>query len=393
MADRSIARYRSFAVCPVSRSFSAAAVRPSARPRVPPPSRSTRWVSHSERVRVTSPVSGSMRSAGAAAELIHPGRLDWLLLLVQARELLIGVGGEGAGGGAVRDPVASCRGGGRHQVIADGLAEPGPQPGGQPGPVLDGGQRLGESPLLTAGCAAAPPGLGPVQQDPPVPGEHVAGPGPGMLLDPGGCLAAPRAAPRGLRGGVGDYLDQGLPVPGHGHRGDQQPGDPQQDRRRGAARRAARRGLRGHGGAGNVQRWRFLLRICVSWSKRESRGNRFLSASYCNSQANSWICGRARNPPARNVTERETRSETGRWIFGEAFRVPAAEKGNWTGKPAPLSGAAKGTGYGTPAGEEGSWPRKVTEGNREAGDGQGAVGGRRPAQPGWKQGRDRWRPG
>ena len=37
----------------------------------------------------------------AAAELINPGRLDWLLLLVQVSELLIGVGGEGAGGGAV----------------------------------------------------------------------------------------------------------------------------------------------------------------------------------------------------------------------------------------------------------------------------------------------------
>ena len=90
----------------------------------------------------------------------------------------------------------------------------------------------------------------------------------------------------------------------------------------------------------------------------------------------------ARNPPARNVRERETRSETGRWIFGEAFRVPAAEKGNRTGKTAPLSGAAKGTRYGTPAGEEGAAPQPVTEGNREAGDGQGAVGGRRRAQAG-----------
>ena len=38
---------------------------------------------------------------GAAAELIDPGRLDWVLPFVQAGELLIGVGGEGAGGGAV----------------------------------------------------------------------------------------------------------------------------------------------------------------------------------------------------------------------------------------------------------------------------------------------------
>ncbi len=90
----------------------------------------------------------------------------------------------------------------------------------------------------------------------------------------------------------------------------------------------------------------------------------------------------ARNSPAPNETERETRSKTGRWIFREAFRVPAAEKGNWTGKTAPLSGAAKGTGYGASAGEEGGWPRTVTEGNREAGDGQGAVGGRRRAQAG-----------
>src|SRR5271165_3849999 len=90
----------------------------------------------------------------------------------------------------------------------------------------------------------------------------------------------------------------------------------------------------------------------------------------------------ARNSPARNARERETRSKTGRWIFGEAFRVPAAEKGNWTGKTTPLSGAAKGTGYGASAGEEEGWPRTVTEGNREPGDGQGAVGGRRRAQAG-----------
>jgi hypothetical protein len=90
----------------------------------------------------------------------------------------------------------------------------------------------------------------------------------------------------------------------------------------------------------------------------------------------------ARNSPARNARERETRSKTGRRIFGEAFRVPAAEKGNWTGKTAPLSGAAKSTGYDASAGEEGGWPRTVTEGNREAGDGQGAVGGRWRAQAG-----------
>ena len=47
---------------------------------------------------------------GAAAELINPGGLDRLLLLVQVSELLIGVGGEGAGGGAVRDAVAAGRG-------------------------------------------------------------------------------------------------------------------------------------------------------------------------------------------------------------------------------------------------------------------------------------------
>jgi hypothetical protein len=59
-----------------------------------------------------------------------------------------------------------------------------------------------------------------------------------------------------------------------------------------------------------------------------------------------------RNSPARNARERETRSKTGRWIFGEAFRVPAAEKGNRTGKTEPLSRAAKGTGYGASAGEK-----------------------------------------
>src|SRR5208337_3401873 len=57
---------------------------------------------------------------GAAAELIHPRRLDRALLLVQAGELLIGVGGKGAGSGAVRDAVTARRRGGRHQVIADG---------------------------------------------------------------------------------------------------------------------------------------------------------------------------------------------------------------------------------------------------------------------------------
>ena len=231
---------------------------------------------------------------GAAAELIDPGRLDRALPLVQVCELLVGVGGEGAGGGAVRDAVAARRGGGRHEVIADGLAEPGPQPGGQPGPGPDGGQRLGERPLLAAGRVAAPPGLAPGQQDPPVAYEHVAGRGPGPLLDPRRRRAAPGAAARGFRGGVGDHLHQGLPVLGHCHRRDEQPGDPQQDRRRSAARRAAgRRGLRGRGRAGSVQRWRFLLRIYVSWSKRESRRNRFLSASSRNSQANPWICGLA----------------------------------------------------------------------------------------------------
>ena len=57
-------------------------------------------------------------------------------------------------------------------------------------------------------------------------------------------------------------------------------------------------------------------------------------------------------------------------------------KGKLDGEDGALSGAAKGTGYGASAGEEGGWPRTVTEGNREAGDGQGAVGGRRRAQAG-----------
>src|SRR5271157_2260652 len=43
-----------------------------------------------------------------------------------------------------------------------------------------------------------------------------------------------------------------------------------------------------------------------------------------------WTC--VRNSPARNARERETRSKTGRWIFGEAFRVPAAEKGTGRGR-------------------------------------------------------------
>ena len=244
---------------------------------------------------------------GAAAELIDTRGLDRSLLLAQVSELLVAVGGESAGGGAVRDAVAARRGGGRHQVIPDGLAQPGPQPGGQPGPVLDGGQPLSEASLFTARGLAAPPGLAPGQQDLPVADEHVAGCRPGMLLDPRGRLAAPGAAARRFRRGVGDHLDQGLPVLGLRHRRDQQPGDPQQDRRRGAARRAGRRGLRGPGGAGSVQRWRFLLRISVSWSKRESLGNRLLSSSSRNSQTNPWICGRAaRNSPATVTREWET---------------------------------------------------------------------------------------
>ena len=171
---------------------------------------------------------------GAPAELIDPGCLDWLLPFVQVSELLIGVGGEGAGGGAVRDAVAARRGGGRHQVIADRLAEPGPQPAGQPGPVLDGGQPLGESPLLATRGVAVPAGLVPGQQDLPVADVHVAGRGPGPLLDPRRRRAAPRAAARGLGGWVGDHLDQSPPVLGLRRRRDQQPGNPQQDRRCGA---------------------------------------------------------------------------------------------------------------------------------------------------------------
>jgi len=53
---------------------------------------------------------------GTAAELIDPGRLDRPLPLVQVCELLIGVGGEGAGGGAVADAIAARRGRGGRQV-------------------------------------------------------------------------------------------------------------------------------------------------------------------------------------------------------------------------------------------------------------------------------------
>ena len=53
---------------------------------------------------------------GTAAELIDPGRLARPLPLVQVCELLIGVGGEGAGGGAVADAIAARRGRGGRQV-------------------------------------------------------------------------------------------------------------------------------------------------------------------------------------------------------------------------------------------------------------------------------------
>src|SRR6266496_5862175 len=97
----------------------------------------------------------------AAAELVDPGGLDRSLMFAQVSELRLGIGGEGAGRGAVRDAVAARRGGGWHQVIADGLAQPGAQPGGQPGPGRDGGQRLGESALLAAGAVAVPACLAP----------------------------------------------------------------------------------------------------------------------------------------------------------------------------------------------------------------------------------------
>ena len=71
---------------------------------------------------------------GAAAELIDPAAWNRVLPFIQAGELLIGVGGEGAGGGAVSNAVTARRSRGGRQVIADGLAQAGPQPGGRPGP-------------------------------------------------------------------------------------------------------------------------------------------------------------------------------------------------------------------------------------------------------------------
>ena len=150
---------------------------------------------------------------GAAAELVDPGGLDWLRVGVQAGELLAGVGGEGAGGGAVRYAVAARRCGGRHQVIADGLAQPGAQPGGQPGAGADGRQRLGESALLAAGAVAVPACLAPAQQYLAVPDEHVTRRGPRPFLDPRRGPAALRAATRGSAGGVGDHVRYRPAVP------------------------------------------------------------------------------------------------------------------------------------------------------------------------------------
>ena len=221
------------------RSSSAAAVRPSARPMLPPVPRSTRWVSHWSGSGTPRRCPGRRHRRGLAAELVDPGGLDWLRVGVQAGELLAGVGGEGAGGGAVRCAVAARRCGGRHQVIADGLAQPGAQPGGQPGAGADGRQRLGESALLAAGAVAVPACLAPAQQYLAVPDEHVTRRGPRPFLDPRRGPAALRAATRGSAGGVGDHVRYRPAVPCHRHRRDQQPGNPQQRRRHRAGRRAA----------------------------------------------------------------------------------------------------------------------------------------------------------
>ena len=252
--------------------------------------------------------------------------------------------------------------------------------------MLDGGQPLSEASLLTARGLAAPPGLAPGQQDLPVADKHVAGCRPGMLLDPRGRLAAPGAAARRFRRGVGDHLDQGLPVLGLRHRPDQQPGDPQQDRRRGAARRAGRRGLRGHGGAGSVQRRRFLLRISVSWSKRESLGNRLLSSSSRNSQTNPWICGRGR----AQFTGHRSRGN-GKPGKNRAAHPPRnKQQGGGSGKRAPGSGIQRRAAWRSLAPRKGRnepCRGRSREGDQELGGGQGAVadgqvGSRRTARKG-----------
>ena len=245
---------------------------------------------------------------GAAAELVDPGGLDWLRVGVQAGELLAGVGGEGAGGGAVRYAEAARRCGGRHQVIADGLAQPGAQPGGQPGAGADGRQRLGESALLAAGAVAVPACLAPAQQYLAVPDEHVTRRGPRPFLDPRRGPAALRAATRGSAGGVGDHVRYRPAVPCHRHRRDQQPGNPQQRRRHRAGRRAAcRRGLRGPGAAGSVHEGGSFCGFRFLGRNENCRGTAFPSPRLCNSQLYLWTCGQAaiifRLPAARTGTE------------------------------------------------------------------------------------------
>ena len=99
--------------------------RPSARPRVPPRAAPpSSWPGNSERVRVTSPVSGSARRRGAAAEAeLTPAA--WTRACSCGGELLVVGGGGGAGRGVVQDavtarpPPQAAVG-----VFADGLTEP-----------------------------------------------------------------------------------------------------------------------------------------------------------------------------------------------------------------------------------------------------------------------------
>ena len=76
----------------------------------------------------------------AAAEFIDPGRLGRTLMFTQVGELPAGVCGERGRRGAIRDAVEAGGLRGGHQIVADGLADPGAKPCGEPGAGRHGGQ-------------------------------------------------------------------------------------------------------------------------------------------------------------------------------------------------------------------------------------------------------------
>ena len=121
----------------------------------------------------------------ATAELVDPGRLGRTLMVTQVGELRAGVCGERGRRGAIRDAVAAGGLRGGHQVVADGLADPGAQPCGEPGAGRHSGQRLGERPARASLVFAGPAPFPPSRQKLPVSQENVARRGGDPFLDCG----------------------------------------------------------------------------------------------------------------------------------------------------------------------------------------------------------------